>query len=77
LAANRFYSEDWGVFYYVFLSPVRLVEWTFLIWIFFDPGLNDRVRRWKYVIFGTICCCILDAIRVGAALVLPGGFWVC
>jgi hypothetical protein len=63
--------------YYIFLLPVRLAEWTFLIWLFFDRGLHDRVRMWKYVAFGTICSYALDAIGVGAALVLPGGFWVC
>jgi hypothetical protein len=32
---------------------------------------------WTYVAFGTISSYILDAIGVGAAFVLPGGFWVC
>ena len=70
-------SEKLFVYYYVFLLPVRLAEWTFLIWLFFDRGLHDRSRLWKYVIFGTICSYVLDAIGVGAAFVLPGGFWVC
>jgi hypothetical protein len=70
-------SEKLFVYYYLFLLPVRLVEWTVLIWIFFDRSLHDRVRMWKYIAFGTICSYILDAIGVGAALVLPGGFWVC
>ena len=62
------------IYYYAFLLPVRLTEWTFLIWLFFDRSLNDRVRMWKYIAFGTICSYVLDAIGVGAALVLPGGF---
>jgi hypothetical protein len=70
-------SEKLFVYYYLFLLPVRLVEWTFLIWLFFDRVLQDRGRLWKYVAFGTICSYVLDAIGVGAALVLPGGFWVC
>lgn len=70
-------SEKLFVYYYLFLLPVRLVEWTFLIWLFFDRTLQDRVRLWKYITFGTICSYVLDGIGVGAALVLPGGFWVC
>lgn len=70
-------SDSLPIYYYIFLLPVRLAEWTFLIWLFFDKTLHDRVRMWKYVAFGTICSYILDAIGVGAAFVLPGGFWVC
>lgn len=70
-------SDNLPIYYYILLLPVRLAEWTFLIWIFFDRTLHDRARMWKYVAFGTICSYILDAIGVGAALVLPGGFWVC
>lgn len=79
LAANQLRnpSDNLPIYYYIFLFPVRLVEWTFLIWIFFDPGLHDRVRMWKYITFGTICSYVLDAIGVGAAFVIPGGFWVC
>jgi len=79
LAANRMQnpSDSLGIYYYVLLLPVRLVEWTFLIWLFFDRGLHDRSRLWKYVIFGTICSYVLDVIGVVAAFVLPGGFWVC
>ena len=70
-------ADNWPYYYYAFLLPVRLAEWTFLIWLFFDRTLHDRVRLWKYIAFGTICSYILDAIGVGAAFVLPGGFWVC
>lgn len=65
------------IYYYAFLLPVRLAEWTFLIWLFFDRTPHDRVRMWKYIAFGTICSYVLDAIGVGAAFVIPGGFWVC
>ena len=79
LVANQLRNppDSLPFYYYGFLFPVRLAEWTFLIWLFFDRGLHDRSRLWKYVIFGTICSYVLDAIGVGAAFVLPGGFWVC
>lgn len=70
-------SEKLFVYYYLLLLPVRLVEWMALIWIFFDSGLHDRVLMWKYIVFGTICSYVLDAIGVGAAFVMPGGVWVC
>jgi hypothetical protein len=70
-------SDSLPIYYYIFLLPVRLAEWTFLIWLFFDRTLHDRTRMWKYIAFGTICSYLLDAIGVGAAFVLPGGFWVC
>lgn len=70
-------SEGLAIYYYLLLLPVRLAEWTFLIWLFFDKTLHDRIRMWKYITFGTICSYVLDAIGVGAAFVLPGGFWVC
>ena len=78
-AANQLHnpSDSLPIYYYAFLLPVRLAEWTFLIWLFFDRGLRDRVRMWKFIAFGTICSYVLDAVGVGAALVLPGGFWVC
>jgi hypothetical protein len=66
-----------SVLYYFFLLPVRFAEWSLLIWLFFDRGLHDRLRMWKYIAFGTLCSYVLDAIGVGAALVLPGGIWVC
>jgi hypothetical protein len=75
---SKFVADSYsGVLYYVFLLPIRIGEWSLLIWLFFDRGLQARARMWKYVAFGTLCSYILDAIGVGAALVLPGGLWVC
>jgi len=74
---NTFTTESTEALFYVLLLPIRLAEWIFLIWIFLDRGLQQRARMWKYAAFGTICSYVLDAIGVGAAFVLPGGFWVC
>jgi hypothetical protein len=76
-ALNNSGGEVYVALFYLFLLPIRLAEWIFLIWLFFDRGLHQRGRMWKYAAFGTICSYVLDAIGVGAALVLPGGFWVC
>jgi len=69
--------DAYRIRYLLGLLPIRLAEWTFLIWIFFDRSLHDQGRLWKYTIFGTICSYVLDAIGIGTALVLPGGIWVC
>jgi hypothetical protein len=74
---NAFTGEGSEALSYALLLPIRLAEWILLIWIFLDRGLHQRARMWKYAAFGTICSYILDAIGVGAAFVLPGGFWVC
>jgi hypothetical protein len=75
---SRFIPNDtYGIRYLAFLLPIRLAEWCLLIWIFFDRGLHDRLRMWKYAALGTVCSYVLDVIGVGAALVLPGGIWVC
>jgi len=65
-----------SVLWYLLLLPVRAAEWTLLIWLFFDRTLQ-RARLWKFAALGTIWSYLLDAIGVGAALVLPGGIWVC
>lgn len=77
LALNKLSGEGSEALFYVLLLPIRLAEWIRLIWLFLDRGLHERVRMWKYAAFGTICSYALDAIGVGAAFVLPGGFWVC
>jgi hypothetical protein len=69
--------DTYPAVFYLFLLPVRLAEWSLLIWIFFDRGLRDRNRMWKYARIGTLCSYALDAIAVGAAVVLPGGLWIC
>jgi hypothetical protein len=74
---SKLLPNTYPAFFYLFLLPVRLAEWSFLIWIFFDRGLLDRDRMWKYAGFGTLCSYGLDAIAVGAAVVLPGGLWIC
>jgi hypothetical protein len=76
-ALNNSGGEGYAVLFYVFLLPIRLAEWIFLIWLFLDHGLQQRGRMWKYAVFGTICSYALDAIGVAAAFVLPGGIWVC
>lgn len=59
------------------LIPIRLAEWALLIHIFFDRGLVQRTKDFKYASFGAAWSFLLDAVGVAAALVIPGGIWVC
>ncbi len=63
--------------YFAGLFPVRIVEWLFLIHLYFDHRLTNKDKAVGAAIGGTIWSYCLDAIGVGAALVIPGGIWVC
>ena len=58
------------------LFPVRLAEWWLLLWLFFRARIGDSKTAWGIGV-GTGVSYLLDAIGIGAALVLPGGVWVC
>jgi hypothetical protein len=63
--------------WFLALIPIRVMEWGALLRIFFDRKLFESSRSWKYAVYGTIWSFVLDAIGVGAALVVPGGVWIC
>ena len=66
-----------NVGWFISLLPVRILEWGFLLYTFFERSFLGPSRSWKYAIAGTVFSFALDAVGVGAALVVPGGFWVC
>jgi hypothetical protein len=63
--------------FFALLIPVRIGEWCLLIHFFFDRGLTRRGRDLKFAALGTGWSFVLDAIGIGAAFVVPGGFWIC
>ena len=63
--------------YLLGLLPIRILEWTWLLDLFFDPRLKDRARSVKSVIGGTVWSYCLDAVGIIAAFVIPGGAWIC
>ncbi|PYU33339.1 MAG: hypothetical protein DMG28_08440 [Acidobacteria bacterium] len=65
------------VYYFVFLLPVRMAEWSFVLWLFFDRKLADHWRLLRFATYGSGWSYVLDAVAVGTALVVPGGVWVC
>jgi hypothetical protein len=69
-------AESFGLFL-AGLLPVRMVEWTLVLWLFFGRGAIDR-RRWLVdAAVGTAWSYLLDALGIWAAFAVPGGFWVC
>jgi hypothetical protein len=81
LLATSFLRHSTGdlgtLLFFALLIPVRIAEWCLLIHLFFDKGLVDRNRDTKYAALGVIWSFVLDAVGIFAALVVPGGFWIC
>jgi hypothetical protein len=65
------------LWYFLGLVPVRMGEWSFILWAFFDKKDPDWTRLLIFAGLGSLWSYALDAIGVGAALVIPGGIWVC
>jgi hypothetical protein len=59
------------------LVPVRVLEWYFFLWLLYKQcnlGWKDQA---KFIFFGIVVSFLLDALGYAAALVLPGGAWIC
>jgi hypothetical protein len=59
------------------LIPVRVLEWGLLLRLFYEAQFLATPRAWRWSAAGVVWSFLLDAIGVGAALVVPGGIWVC
>jgi hypothetical protein len=57
--------------------PVRMAEWALLVYLFFDRSLMDRRKALWVCAGGTVWSYCLDVIGIAAALVVPGGAWIC
>jgi hypothetical protein len=65
-------------FYFLLgLSVVRLCEWSFILWFFFDRTMTDRPTFYKWAVYGSLWSYVLDAIGIASGFVVPGGFWIC
>jgi hypothetical protein len=64
--------------YFAGLVPIRLAEWSLIIWYFYQRGKPSRtVSIGNSVVVGTLWSFALDAIGIFSALVVPGGAWIC
>ncbi len=78
LSKSAFHTADPNPWlYFGGLLPVRIAEWMWLVHLFFDHGLFDPQKAFRVGVGGTVWSYCLDAIGIGAALVVPGGIWVC
>jgi hypothetical protein len=68
-------SSEWS--FYLLLLPVRVGEWSFVIWYFFRP----RASGWRQLLalssLGAVWSTVLDLPAILAVFTLPGGAWIC
>jgi len=70
-------NQTTTLIFFALLVPIRILEWRFLLWWMyrefpFSPGTRGRL-----VTLGILTSFALDAIGILAALVIPGGIWIC
>jgi len=70
------FQGDSGLLYYMGLFPVRMVEWSLLIWLFFDRKLEDPMRLLGFAVIGVLISYLLD-IPAFIGLIMTGGLWIC
>ena len=58
------------------LIPIRVLEWTLLLKMFYDPRLADRSKLKDVNILGTIWSFLLDVPALMGVFAVAG-FWVC
>jgi hypothetical protein len=74
---NHIGPEPSTLWYFLGLVPVRMGEWSLILWLFYDRKDPDWTRLLIFAGLGSLWSYALDAIGVGTALVIPGGIWVC
>jgi hypothetical protein len=66
-----------GVFLYMAgLLPLRIAEWWFLLWLFYDRKLEQPAKGWRIVGLGTIWSYVLD-LPATLGFLAVGGVWIC
>ena len=71
-----FHGVGAPIAYLAGLLPVRLIEWWFLIWLFYDRPLQKKKLGWTVVVSGTVWSYICDIPAI-AGFLATGGFSVC
>ena len=74
IITQKFGIERSGVWYYVDLFPVRQIEWTLMLLLYYRHSTR---RRYVDSTFGTLWSYFLDIPAVALAWIIPGGFWIC
>jgi hypothetical protein len=63
--------------YFGGLVPIRLGEWSLIIWYFFQRGRTNPGLLLRNSALGILWSFILDAVGIFTAIVAPGGVWIC
>lgn len=58
------------------LIPLRAIEWTLLIWLFYDRKLQHGQLNFGCVVLGTITSFVLDIPSI-LGFIVVGGLWIC
>jgi hypothetical protein len=63
--------------FYLLLAPIRLAEWSLIIWLFYGREEPDLRRLVVYATLGSLWSYVLDLPAILAVFILPGGAWIC
>jgi hypothetical protein len=75
-ALASFGLADTPAFYFG-LFPVRLAEWSLVIWLFFARTQFNGLRLTKQSLIASFLSYMLDLPAILAMFVIPGGMWIC
>jgi hypothetical protein len=72
-----FSGPGMGVLFFGGLIPIRIAEWSLIIWYFYQREKPDRSLLLRNSGLGVLWSFGLDAVGIFAAIVAPGGIWIC
>jgi hypothetical protein len=61
----------------VSLFPVRMVEWSTMIWLFHERRHHDLARLAGYSVLVSGWSYVLDLPAVLSIIAIPGVMWIC
>ena len=58
------------------LAPIRIIEWTLLIWLFYKRNRLDERKTFGVVIAATVWSYVLDIPAI-IGFIFSAGVWIC
>ena len=78
LFPNSKFMDNYGTaIFFGGLVPVRVLEWYFFLWLLYRQCNLSRMSQVKFIFLGILASFLLDAVGYFAALIGPGGAWIC
>ena len=74
---TQFMNNHGGTIFLGGLVPVRILEWYFFLWLMYGHCDLDQISKEKFIFLGILASFLLDAVGYFAALIGPGGAWIC